>query len=71
MLAGPRSTRCCRIYGKNSAGKALAIQAFHSRLQIRGVLEFHKAEATGVASNAITYYLGKRYGMTLLLEPLA
>jgi hypothetical protein len=71
MFAGARSARCCRINGKNSAGKSLAIQPLDSRLQIRRILKLHETESSGVASNAIAYYLCKRYGMTLLLEPLS
>ena len=61
----------CRIDGKNSPGKTLAVQPIYGGLQIRHVLQFHKAESTGVASDAIAYHLCKRYGMALLLEPLS
>ena len=72
MLAGPpRSARCCRIDGKDATGETLAVEAFHGRFQIRGVLDFHEAKTTGMARNTVSDHLGKRYRMTLLLKPLS
>jgi len=70
MLGGAGRSGCCGIHGEDSARQTLAIEPVHGRLQIRRILKFHKAESTGVTSDAIAYYLCKGYGMALLLEPL-
>jgi hypothetical protein len=65
-----RHARRCGIHGKDAARESKPVEAFDRRLQIGRILEFHKAEPSGVTGHAIAYDLCERNIVALLGEPL-